>query len=237
MLTTRLLPGDVLGLHIVGVEQAGIGETMVKSAQEINTSAGFTGRLAPGARPAVLVVDFHKGATKTELSPLAINADTEVNNSAQIISQARLVGAPIVFTAIAYEPSLRDAGLWTHKVETLRDAILGTEACEIDERLGHDPVQDTYIVKKQASAFFGTGLAGMLSAERIDTVIIVGCTTSGCVRATAVDAIAHGFIPIVVSDAVADRAPTQHEANLVDIQSKYGEVIDTKDTLTYLKGL
>lgn len=209
----------------------------MSDARMINRSAGFTGSLKPGTSPALLVVDFHNGATRKEMSPLAIDADSEIENTATIVETMRRVGAPVFFTAIAYEENLRDAGLWPLKVETLRDARLGTEQAEIDKRLGYDASSDTYIAKKQASAFFGTGLSGMLAASRVDTVIITGCTTSGCIRATAVDAIAYGFVPLVVSDAVADRAPTQHESNLIDIQSKYGEVITTEQTIAYLSEL
>lgn len=209
----------------------------MSDAQRINESAGFTGTLQPDTSPAVLVVDFHKGATRTNLISLAIDVDVEVRNTARIVAQARRVNAPIFFTAVAYEENLRDAGLWTQKVEALRDARLGSELAEIDERLGYSAVEDTYIVKKQASAFFGTGLSGMLTADHIDTVVITGCTTSGCIRATTVDAISYGFVPLVISDAVADRAPTQHVSNLIDIQSKYGEVITTDNVINYLKTL
>lgn len=201
---------------------------------EINREAGFAGQLMPGAAPAVLVVDFHLAATDPSISTLAVSAEEMIAKTNEIIQDARKAEIPIYYFAIGYEKNLRDAGIWPKKVLPLADTSHGAKSMEIDPRLDYRPEEDTYIVKKHASAFFGTGLAAMLTAQRIDTVLITGSTTSGCVRATAVDANAHGFVPLVVADAVVDRAPAQHDANLVDIQSKYGEVVTTATVREYL---
>lgn len=202
---------------------------------EINRAAGFAGHLTPGESPAVLVVDFHLAATDPSVSSLAVEAKTEIEKTNEIVTAARVNGVPIFYFAIGYRPNLIDAGIWPKKVLPLADTSHGDKSTEIDPRLDYRPSEDVHIVKKHASAFFGTGLAAMLTARGVDTVIITGSTTSGCIRATAVDASAHGFIPLVVADAVLDRAPAQHDANLLDIQSKYGEVVPTTAVLEYLQ--
>ena len=144
---------------------------------------------------------------------------------------------PVVFTVVAYEPHLKDAGVWARKCSSLATLVRGTQAVELDPRLGYDPQQDILLSKTQASAFFGTPLAGFLAANQCDMLVIAGCTTSGCVRASAVDAIQHGFPPFVVRDCVADRSAEQHESNLIDIESKYGEVTRLADMLDLLQSL
>jgi maleamate amidohydrolase len=113
--------------------------------------------------------------------------------------------------------------------------ISGSELIELDPRLLRAP-EDLVIVKQYASAFFGTHLASTLTAKRIDTLIVTGCTTSGCVRASVVDALSHGFRPIVPVESVGDRAQEPHEANLFDIDSKYGDVVPLSEAVAYLRG-
>ena len=194
-------------------------------------------RLGFGHRPAVAVIDFQLGFTMPERSPLAGSFDGPVAATNTIITAARAKKVPIVFTVVAYDPHHQDdAGLWVEKAPSLRLLTLGSELVEIDSRLDRRP-EDLLVVKKYASAFFGTYLASTLTAKRVDTLIVTGCTTSGCVRATVMDALAHGFRPIVPLEAVGDRASEPHEANLFDIASKYGDVVRVGEVLEYLAEL
>ncbi len=142
----------------------------------------------------------------------------------------------MIFSAVAYDPELQEAGIWIRKIPSNSWLVEGSEWVEIDERLEQRP-HETTLVKKYASCFFGTDLAARLVSRRIDTLIVTGCTTSGCVRATVVDACSFGFHTIVVEEAVGDRAALPHAASLFDIEAKYGDVVSLADTLTYLRGL
>lgn len=193
--------------------------------------------LGYGKRPAVAVIDLQIGFTAPERSPLAGNLDAEVAATNTIIAAARRKNVPVIFTVVGYDPHRQDdAGLWPEKAPSLRLLTLGSELVELDPRLDHKP-EDLVIVKKYASGFFGTYLASTLTMKGVDTLIVTGCTTSGCVRATVMDALAHGFRPIVPLEAVGDRAQEPHEANLFDIGSKYGDVVPTSEVLEYLEKL
>jgi maleamate amidohydrolase len=193
--------------------------------------------LGYGKRPAVAVIDLQIGFTAPERSPLAGNLDAEVAATNTIIAAARRKNVPVIFTVVGYDSHRQDdAGLWPEKAPSLRLLTLGSELVELDPRLDHKP-EDLVIVKKYASGFFGTYLASTLTMKGVDTLIVTGCTTSGCVRATVMDALAHGFRPIVPLEAVGDRAQEPHEANLFDIGSKYGDVVPTSEVLEYLENL
>jgi len=193
--------------------------------------------LGYGKRPAIVVVDFQIGFTVPERSPLAGNLDAEVAATNQLITAARKKNIPVIFTVVGYDPHRQDdAGLWPEKAPSLRLLKLGSELVELDPRLNRSP-EDLVIVKKYASGFFGTYLASTLTMRAVDTVIVTGCTTSGCVRATVMDALAHGFRPIIPVEAVGDRAQEPHEANLFDIGSKYGDVVSTQEVIDYLERL
>jgi len=190
-----------------------------------------------GKKPAVIVVDFQLGFTAPELSPLAGNLDAEVKATNDLIAVARKKNVPIIFTVVGYDPHRQDdAGLWPEKAPSLRLLKLGSDLVELDPRLKREP-GDLVIIKKYASGFFGTYLASTLTMHTVDTAIVTGCTTSGCVRATVMDALAHGFRPIVPLECVGDRAQEPHEANLFDIGSKYGDVLPLREVLEYLEGL
>ena len=194
-------------------------------------------RLGYGKRPAVVVVDFQIGFTAPERSPLAGNLDAEVAATNEVIAAARKKSVPVIFTVVGYDPHRQDdAGLWPEKAPSLRLLTLGSELVELDPRLDRKP-EDLVIVKKYASGFFGTYLASTLTMKEVDTLIVTGCTTSGCVRATVMDALAHGFRPIVPLEAVGDRAQEPHEANIFDIGSKYGDVVPTGEVVEYLEKL
>ncbi len=190
-----------------------------------------------GKKPAVIVVDFQLGFTAPEQSPLAGNLDAEVKATNDLIAVARKKNVPIIFTVVGYDPHRQDdAGLWPEKAPSLRLLKLGSDLVELDPRLKREP-GDLVIIKKYASGFFGTYLASTLTMLTVDTAIVAGCTTSGCVRATVMDALAHGFRPIVPLECVGDRAQEPHEANLFDIGSKYGDVLPLQEVLEYLESL
>jgi maleamate amidohydrolase len=203
---------------------------------EDNVLGGFYGELPLGERPALLVVDFQRGFTEPELSPLACKCDEAVAATAELVRSFREVG-PVFFTIVAYGPNELEQGIWRHKCSSLATLRHGSEACELDPRLGYDPTQDMVLYKRQASAFFGTSLATVLQAARCDTLYVAGATTSGCIRASVVDALQLGFAPRVVRDCVSDRSAAQHESNLIDMQSKYAEVIGFDDARRELQGL
>ena len=207
---------------------------MSEDKLSIYERSGLGHRLGYGERPALLVVDMQVGFTAPEKSALAANLTSQVTAINQLIAATRKLRAPITFTVVGYNPVVDgDSGLWVKKVPTLLELKLGSELVEVDPRLSRAP-EDLVIVKKQASAFFGTSLLTALISRSIDTLIVTGCTTSGCVRASVVDAFAHGFKPIVPSEAVGDRAQEPHEANLFDIDSKYGDVVSLEQVLAYL---
>ncbi|MFA7532613.1 MAG: isochorismatase family protein [Castellaniella sp.] len=204
---------------------------------EANIRGGFYGSLAPGERPALLIIDFQRGFTEPGLSPLASDCDTAIAATNRLIAAMRARKAPVLFTIVGYQPNLSDAGNWLRKCPSLATQIQGGPCCEIDPRLHYDAASDVVLHKTQASAFFGTSITGVLAAHRIDTLVIAGATTSGCVRASAVDAMQYGYLPFVVRDCVADRSQQQHEANLVDMASKYAEVVTLEDMLGLLNAV
>ena len=194
---------------------------------------GFAQRVGFGQRPALLIIDFIKAFTDLA-SPLASNLDAEIAATQQLLAEARRLQIPIAFTTVEYDEGFRDAGVFIKKVPSLSVLKKGSPMVEVDDRLSPLP-NEHLLVKKYASAFFGTSLASTLTAAGVDTLIITGCTTSGCVRASAVDGCQYGFRTIVVKEAVGDRAPEPHEANLFDIDAKYGDVVTLEDALDYLR--
>ena len=139
----------------------------------------------------------------------------------------------MIFTTIGYEPSLKDGGLWLQKVPSLGDLQIGGRWVEIDPRL--EPREDeTIVLKKGASAFFGTNLPAILVSQGVDSVILCGATTSGCIRATAIDLLQYGYPTLVPRECVGDRAQAPHEANLFDINAKYADVVPLDDVLEYV---
>ncbi len=196
---------------------------------------GIGARVGFGRRPAVLVIDFIRGFTEID-SPLGSDLDSELGATEQLLTTARQAGAPIMFTTTAYDENLADAGLFISKVPSLSVLKRGSRWTELDIRLGRRP-EELLIEKQYASAFFGTGLSSILAVQKVDTLVLAGCTTSGCVRATAVDALQHGYHAIVPRECVGDRAPEPHLANLLDIDAKYGDVMPLDAVLLYLKEL
>jgi nicotinamidase-related amidase len=194
---------------------------------------GFADRSGYGRKPAFLIVDFSCGFTDPA-SPLGGDYARELAATARVLDEFRRVDLPVFFTTVAYESHFRDAGVFIKKVPSLRVLVKGSRMVEIDERIR--PREDEMVIEKKfASAFFGTDLHLRLQALDVDTVIIAGATTSGCVRASAVDSMQYGFRTIVLRDAVGDRAAGPHEANLFDIDAKYGDVLYSGEVIDWLR--
>jgi maleamate amidohydrolase len=204
-----------------------------KEAREVYAAARLGQRVTLGSRPAVLVVDFSCGFTDPACT-LGSDMTDAVESTRRVLDAARARGLPVIFTTIGYEPSLKDGGLWLQKVPSLGDLQVGGRWVEIDPRL--EPRDDeTVVLKKGASAFFGTNLPAILVSQGVDSVILCGATTSGCIRATAVDLLQYGYPTLVPRECVADRAQAPHEANLFDIDAKYADVVALDDVLEYVE--
>ena len=206
-----------------------------ETARQVYAQAGLGERVTLGRRPAVLVVDFSCGFTDPAC-PLGSDLTAEVEATRRLLDAAREKGLPVVFTTIGFDASLKDGGLWLQKVPTLGELQLGGRWVEIDERLGRRD-DETVIVKKGASGFFGTNLASVLVSQGVDSVILCGATTSGCIRATAIDLLQYGWPTLVPRECVGDRAQAPHEANLFDIQAKYADVVPLEEALAYVEGV
>ncbi|EUB99891.1 isochorismatase hydrolase [Rhizobium sp. CF080] len=209
----------------------------MSSAQvrQVYTTAGFGARLERGKRLAIVVVDFTYGFTDP-VYPTASDMTSQVEATRTLLDMARSRNLPVIFTTIAYEKGHVKTLAWLRKATGMASLLLGTRLVEIDGRLGRRE-DEVLVVKHGASAFFGTDLASHLAALHVDTVVITGATTSGCVRASAVDAVQSGFDVLVPRECVADRASVPHDANLFDIDQKYGDVIGLDDALDYLAGV
>ena len=194
---------------------------------------GFAGRSGYGRSPVLLVVDFINAFTDPA-TPLGGNFAWELNATRRLQEAFRAARLPIVYTTIAYAKDLHDGGLFVKKVPSLGILQKGSPLVEVDQRIKPEP-GERVVEKKYASAFFGTNLDADLRTLGIDTVIMAGCTTSGCIRASAIDSLQYGFHTIVVREAVGDRAAGPHEANLFDIDAKYADVVPLADALEYLR--
>lgn len=205
-----------------------------KPTDDTYAHAGFGASARRGERPAIVVVDLTNGFTDPAY-PSGSDLSDVVAATATLIEHGRAAGVPVVFTTIAYTRAEADGEMvtWLHKAPGMRAMREGSHAVAIDGRLPRRS-DDTLVVKKGASAFFGTGLASILTGLGRDTVLVCGATTSGCVRATAVDAVQSGFSVLVPRECVGDRAAGPHEASLFDIQAKYGDVIDLEEAAGYL---
>jgi maleamate amidohydrolase len=188
-----------------------------------------------GTRPAVLVVDFSCGFTDPACA-LGSDLDEPVEATARLLAVARAAGLPVVFTTIAFGPGGADGGIWTQKMPALVELEIGSRWVEIDPRLERRE-REPVVVKKGASAFFGTNLPAILVAAGADSVVLCGATTSGCVRATAVDLLQYGYPALVPRECVGDRARAPHDANLFDIDMKYADVVSLDEALAHLEGL
>lgn len=197
-----------------------------------NYAGAFDGRLPFGQRPALLLIDLVEAYLQPE-SPLYAGIEAALASAVRVTAAARAAGIPIVFTNVEYQPGGADGGVFYRKVPALkvfdRGSPLGAFPAVLAPQDG-----DIVITKRYASAFFATHLASTLTALGVDSVLIGGTSTSGCVRATALDACQHGFLPFVVRDACGDRHAGPHEANLFDLQAKYAEVVGEAEAIALL---
>ena len=197
--------------------------------------AGYHAAQTLGQRPAVLMIDFAR-AYFDEASPLygGEGCATALRNAILLADAARAAGVPVIFTEVLYRPGGADGGAFYAKVPALACFEAGRETQKLAHGLEVGP-DDLMVSKQYPSAFFGTSLAATLTHMRVDTVLLAGVTTSGCVRATCVDSVSSGFVTLVVSDAVGDRADGPHEANLFDMSAKYADLATTDEAIRYLQ--
>jgi maleamate amidohydrolase len=199
---------------------------------EFFQARGFGTTIGFGKRPALVVIDMINAFTDSGM-PLGSNLDSVVDRIKSLLQVAREAGIPVLYTTVGYEEGLADAGVWFRKQRALTSLMLGTPAVDVDTRLA--PARgEPIILKKYASSFFGTDLGSRLTSAGVDTLLITGATTSGCVRATAVDAVQLGYRPMVVREAVGDRSPAAHDQALFDLEQKYADVVAVHETIDFL---
>jgi len=208
---------------------------MSDDTREIYERAHLGQSVTLGSRPAVLVVDFSRGFTDPGCT-MGSDLTGEVEATKRLLAAAREKGIPVIFTTIGFETNLKDGSLWLQKAPGLAELQVGGGWVEIDPRLERRE-EEVVILKKGASAFFGTNLPSVLVSQNVDTIVLCGATTSGCIRATAVDLLQYGYPTLVPRECVGDRARGPHEANLLDIQAKYADVVSVDDALSYLEGV
>ena len=197
-----------------------------------NYRGAFDGSLGFGEAPALILVDFVEAYFNKD-SPLYAGVDDALSSALRIRDQARAAGIPVIYSRVVYQEGGADGGVFYRKVPALEVFVAGNPLGAWTA--GLEPADDELVItKRYPSAFFGTTLAATLTASEIDTLIITGLTTSGCIRATCVDAMSHGFAPIVVADACGDRHSAPHEANLFDMNAKYADVVDEAAVMAYL---
>jgi nicotinamidase-related amidase len=207
---------------------------MSEDREQIYERAGMKDQFGYGESPAVVAVDFQKGMTDPE-NPLGSELDEMVATNSRIVEAARAADVPVVWTRVVYHhPAAADAGVWAEKIEPLKTLKSGSRWVELDDRC--NVADDDYVLeKKHASAFHDTELDTMLTAWGTDTVIVTGCTTSGCVRASVIDASANGYRVIVPEGGVDDRSDDQHDANMYDMDAKYADVRPIDEVVAYLQ--
>jgi maleamate amidohydrolase len=209
-------------------------EAVMSQTRESNYKGVFDSRIGFGERPAVLVIDFIKAYTTPGAAFFGQGVVDGVEATVGLLAAARAAKVPIIYTKVLYHPSGMDGGLFVKKVPALRTLIAGEPLAEIDPRISPAP-EDLVIVKNYPSCFFGTSLASTLTGLGVDTLVLTGCSTSGCVRAAAIDAIQYGYRVIVPRECVGDRHDGPHDANLFDINAKYGDVMSKADVVAHLK--
>jgi len=207
---------------------------MIEDLRE-NYARAFGKSVGFGKRPALLLIDFVQGYFDPSCD-LYAGVEDALASALRIREVAHSVGVPVVLTNVVYHPWAIDGGRFFEKSKPLRYFLAGNPMGAWPK--GLVPREDELVISKQyPSAFFGTSLASTLTSLGIDNVILTGLTTSGCVRATCVDAMSHGFITTVVRDACGDRHPGPHEANLFDMAQKYADVMDRDEALAILDKL
>lgn len=200
-----------------------------------NYKKAYDNRVGFGSRPALLLIDFCQAYFEPG-NALYADVDDAIASALRVRAAARAAGVPVVLTNVVYHPTGFDGGRFFEKAMPLKNFLKGSPMAAWGP--GLEPFDDELVVSKQyPSAFFGTSLASTLTAAGIDSVILTGLTTSGCVRATCVDAMSHGFRTAVVSDACGDRHEGPHQANLFDMNAKYADVVSEAETIAFLEAL
>lgn len=200
-------------------------------------AAGFGNAVPPGRRPALILIDFAR-AYFDPASSLYAAVEPEREVAAEVCGAARAVGIPVIFTRVEYDPEDPQLGTnqFYRKVSALRNFDRGNPMADFTDQLRPAP-GEAVLTKAYPSAFFGTSLAADLASLSVDTLLITGLSTSGCVRATALDALCHGFVPVVIEDACGDRDRRVHDANIFDLGAKYATIVKSGDVLDYLASL
>lgn len=200
-----------------------------------NYRKAYDNRVGFGRRPALILVDFCQAYFEPD-NALYAGVDSAIASALRVRAAARAAGVPVVLTNVVYHPGGIDGGRFFEKAMPLKNFTRGNPMGAWGP--GLQPFDDELVVSKQyPSAFFGTSLASTLTAAGIDSVILTGLTTSGCVRASCVDAMSHGFRTAVVAEACGDRHPGPHEANLFDMNAKYADVVSEAEAIAFLEGL
>ena len=198
-------------------------------------SAGFGHKLGFGTKPALIMVDWFK-AYLEKTSPLYAGVEAELEVAKILLAAARKKSIPVIFTRVEYMPGGADGGHYYRKIPSLKHLHRGSPLTELAD--GLNPREDEIVIIKQyPSGFFGTNLATILAKQEVDTVLITGLSTSGCVRATVLDALQNGFIPVAIADACGDRSDEVQRANLFDMDIKCGDVETSQTVLEYLNSL
>ena len=200
-----------------------------------NYKKAYDNRLGFGQRPALILVDFVQAYFNADCD-LYAGVEDALASALRVREAARVAGIPVIYTNVVYDERGTNGGVFFRKAPVLKNFVAGNPMG--DWPAGLRPANDELVISKQyPSAFFGTSLAETLAASHVDTLIITGVTTSGCIRATCVDAISYGFIPIVVADACGDRHVAPHDANLFDMNAKYADVVGESEVIEYLQQL
>ncbi len=199
------------------------------------SAAGFGGALGFGTKPAIILIDVAKAYIEPD-APLYVGSEDAFQAMISLADMARKNDVPVIFTRVEYMPGGADGGLFYKKVKALSVFQTGERLGEFDDRL--QPQQGDIVVTKQyPSAFFGTSLAATLNALRVDTCLMAGFSTSGCVRASTLDALQYGFRPIVATEACGDRDPQVQAANLFDLSQKYADLKSHAQIESYFQTL
>ena len=206
---------------------------VVAEAHATWNKRGLVGKVGYGKRPCVLIGDFIR-ANLHPSEAFGCDAGSAIDACRDVLAVARERGFPVIFTTPIWQPDMADAGLWVKKIGPIRDFQAGSPTVEVDPRLERRE-SEPLIIKKYTSCFFGTDLLPRLINLRVDTIILFGASTSGCARATAVDAMGYGFHVIAVREGLIDRVQLSHEAALFDIESRYGDVEPAANAVAYLK--
>ena len=216
-----------------------VDEQHVSGAEDILNfydSRGYRHSVGAGQRPALIVIDFSNAFTRGASRFPGGDFAAELAATRRLLDGARKASLPVIYTTIAYDDPQRESGFWGKKVPWLDHCRSGSEAVAIDADIDPRP-DEPVIVKKFPSAFFGTNLDTLLRAQKVDTLVLAGCTTSVCVRATAVDSMQHGYHTLVAKEAVGDFNDALHAVHLRDMDARYADVVGIDELLGYFGAL